>query len=54
MHQEPIYQEQLERRLRLVEAGITESDSLNSTDYTLLWVSCAVFPAILLIAGWFA
>jgi hypothetical protein len=54
MHQEPIYQELLERRLRLVEAGITESDSLSSADYTLLWLSCAVLPAILLIAGWFA
>jgi hypothetical protein len=54
MHQETMYRELLEKRLRLVEAGITESDSLSSTDYILLWVSCAVFPAVLLVAGWFA
>ncbi|MCW2610285.1 MAG: hypothetical protein QOC93_2506 [Actinomycetota bacterium] len=54
MHQKALYEELLERRLRLVEAGITESDSLNLTDYALLWGSCAVLPAILLVAGWFA
>jgi hypothetical protein len=54
MHHEELYRDLLEQRLRHVEAGVTESEPLNSTDYILLWGSCALLPALLLVAGWFA